>query len=236
MTITWDKHILNLEKIKFIGEADTRINEDYLRIMRYFRFLAYYGREPYDQESLRACKDLAGNLTKLSAERIQNELFKILSADSYFEIIALMMLSNILSVLIPNVEINLNNLQKLSDFELDYGPRIKLRLVLLISTITKAELNEIAVKLKLKNKDKKYLADVLFKELPSHEHQALSKYSKDDYIDKLIFKSIFDKSDISQKIITARRWQPIICPINGDDLLAKNVPAGKKNWSFTKTS
>lgn len=66
--------------VKFVGDPETRIKEDYLRILRYFRFYSYFGGKNIDLPSLLACKKLASHLNELSGERIASEMFKILSA------------------------------------------------------------------------------------------------------------------------------------------------------------
>jgi poly(A) polymerase len=66
--------------VRFIGDAEARIQEDYLRILRFFRFNAYYGKGPLDAEGLAASVRLRGGLDQLSAERIAAELRKLLVA------------------------------------------------------------------------------------------------------------------------------------------------------------
>jgi poly(A) polymerase len=66
--------------VRFIGDAEDRIKEDYLRILRFFRFNAYYGKEPLDPEGLAACVKLRAGLAQLSAERVAGELRRILAA------------------------------------------------------------------------------------------------------------------------------------------------------------
>jgi len=67
--------------VRFIGDARARITEDALRILRYFRFLAWFGQGHTDQEAMAACAALRANLRILSAERVSAELLKMLSAD-----------------------------------------------------------------------------------------------------------------------------------------------------------
>ena len=67
-------------RVRFIGEAEDRIKEDYLRILRFFRFNAYYGKGPLDPEGLAACVKLRAGLDQLSAERVAGELRRILVA------------------------------------------------------------------------------------------------------------------------------------------------------------
>ncbi len=69
---------LENKKVKFIGNAEERITEDYLRILRFFRFSCFYSSD-FDQEGLNACVTLKSNLQKLSAERVRIEILKIFS-------------------------------------------------------------------------------------------------------------------------------------------------------------
>ena len=67
-------------RVRFIGDAEARIKEDYLRILRFFRFNAYYGKGPLDADGLAACVRLRAGLDQLSAERVAGELRKLLVA------------------------------------------------------------------------------------------------------------------------------------------------------------
>lgn len=71
---------LESRTLRFIGDAETRIREDYLRILRFFRFFAWYGSGRPDAEGLKACARLKDGLSRLSAERVWSELKKMLSA------------------------------------------------------------------------------------------------------------------------------------------------------------
>ncbi len=72
--------VLDLQKgkIKFIGSSEERIQEDYLRILRYFRFFTQYSKIEYDQNIIRSVKQNINGLNKISNERIFDELKKIL--------------------------------------------------------------------------------------------------------------------------------------------------------------
>jgi poly(A) polymerase len=67
-------------RVVFVGDANTRIREDYLRILRFFRFFAWYGRSDPDAEGLTACAAHVSGLSQLSAERVSRELMKLLAA------------------------------------------------------------------------------------------------------------------------------------------------------------
>jgi len=71
---------LNARHVRFIGDAVTRIEEDYLRILRFFRFHAAYGEGEPDKPALAACIAGREGLESLSRERVQAELFKLLVA------------------------------------------------------------------------------------------------------------------------------------------------------------
>jgi poly(A) polymerase len=67
-------------RVRFIGDAEARIKEDYLRILRFFRFNAYYGKGPLDPDGLKASVELRDGMEQLSAERVAAELRKLLVA------------------------------------------------------------------------------------------------------------------------------------------------------------
>jgi poly(A) polymerase len=68
-------------RIVFVGDPGTRIREDYLRILRFFRFRAWFGQGPPDPAGLAACAALKEGLLRLSAERVSKELLKLLAAE-----------------------------------------------------------------------------------------------------------------------------------------------------------
>ena len=71
---------IEARRLRFIGDAETRIREDYLRILRFFRFFAWYGDGRPDAEGLKACARLKEGLDRLSAERVWSEMKKLLAA------------------------------------------------------------------------------------------------------------------------------------------------------------
>jgi len=83
--------------VRFIGDADTRIREDYLRILRLFRFHAAFGRGPLDAEALAAAIRNRDGLAQLSRERIRNELMKLLVAPRVAETLAQMQAADLLA-------------------------------------------------------------------------------------------------------------------------------------------
>ncbi|TMJ25878.1 MAG: CCA tRNA nucleotidyltransferase, partial [Alphaproteobacteria bacterium] len=77
-------------RVRFIGDASTRIAEDYLRILRFFRFHAAYGEGMPDAEGLAACIAGRAGLEQLSRERVRMEVFKLLIARHAVSVLAVM--------------------------------------------------------------------------------------------------------------------------------------------------
>lgn len=88
-------------RIVFVGEPERRIREDYLRILRFFRFRAWFGRGEPDSASLAACSALKDGISQLSAERISAELIKLLSAPDPRAAVHLMADTGVLFEVLP---------------------------------------------------------------------------------------------------------------------------------------
>ena len=91
---------LKARRVRFIGDAAERIQEDHLRILRYFRFQARFGDE-LDPEAIAACRDLASTLKGLSRERVAMELLAILGLPDPLETIRTMARLGVLAVVLP---------------------------------------------------------------------------------------------------------------------------------------
>ncbi|MCI5047423.1 MAG: CCA tRNA nucleotidyltransferase [Aquisalinus sp.] len=91
---------LQKEKVAFIGDAHTRIREDYLRILRFYRFSARYARD-LDQTGHAACAALASGLQQISAERITMELRKILAGPRLPFVLTALQDAGILAAIMP---------------------------------------------------------------------------------------------------------------------------------------
>ena len=88
-------------RIVFVGEPETRIREDYLRILRFFRFFAWYGRGEPDGAALEACRALAPGMTCLSTERVSKELMTLLAAPDPRLAMAAMVQTGVLAQILP---------------------------------------------------------------------------------------------------------------------------------------
>ena len=90
-------------RVRFIGVAEDRIVEDYLRILRFFRFQAWFGRPPVDPIGAEACRKGAHGLIDISAERIRDEMFKLLRSKSPAGTVGDMIGFSILPVILPQL-------------------------------------------------------------------------------------------------------------------------------------
>ena len=93
-------------RMRFVGTAEARIAEDYLRILRFFRFHAWYGDpdQGIDPEGLAACATLSAGLETLSAERVGAEMRKLLAAPDPAPSLASMAQSGVLQRVLPGAE------------------------------------------------------------------------------------------------------------------------------------
>ena len=95
---------IETKTVRFIGDANTRIAEDYLRVLRFFRFFAYYGSGRPDADGLRASARAKDKLNTLSAERVWSELKKLLSAPDPSRALLWMRQSGVLAAILPETQ------------------------------------------------------------------------------------------------------------------------------------
>jgi poly(A) polymerase len=88
-------------RVRFIGQASERIREDYLRILRFFRLAAEYGEGPPDSEGLAACVAEREGLTRLSGERVRQEMLRLLTAPRGPELARAMQEYGLLGFVLP---------------------------------------------------------------------------------------------------------------------------------------
>src|SRR5581483_3302039 len=88
---------LKAGRVRFVGDPVQRVAEDYLRILRLFRFHAWYGQGEMDDEAVRAAAAAKEKLSTLSGERIAKELLRLLEADNPMPVLRVMAASGILS-------------------------------------------------------------------------------------------------------------------------------------------
>lgn len=92
---------LKAGRVRFVGDAESRIREDVLRILRFFRFHAHFGRGAPEPGGFAACRRLSNLLPTLSGERVAAELLKLLKAPDPASTVALMADAGVLATVLP---------------------------------------------------------------------------------------------------------------------------------------
>ncbi len=110
-------------RIVFVGAPETRIREDYLRILRFFRFFAWYGRGEPDAEGLAACAALVEGMDRLSAERVSKELLKLLAAPDPRRAVQAMADAGVLAQVLPEA-MPLGQFEAMVEISEDAGLRL----------------------------------------------------------------------------------------------------------------
>ena len=100
--------------INFIGNTDVRIKEDYLRILRYLRFFINYSKQPHNPETIRKLKINIGGISKLSKERLLDELRKIVSLTTLEKISKDRLILDLISIIFPELK-NIKIFSKLNE-------------------------------------------------------------------------------------------------------------------------
>lgn len=98
---------LNARRLRFVGTAVKRVREDYLRILRFFRFSAWYADpdQGMDPEALDACAQECAGLNRISAERIGSEMRKLLSAPEPSQAVSVMQTTGVLPAILPGSDV-----------------------------------------------------------------------------------------------------------------------------------
>jgi poly(A) polymerase len=226
-------------RLRFVGSPTDRIREDYLRVLRLFRFFAWYGQVPLDEATLVACQTSATGLGSLSAERVQQEISKLLSAPNPGPAVNAMHERSVLSAIFPDVN-DVSALPVLLSLEKEaiaFPPGWLRRLAILIPGSASVS---IAERLKLSNADRNRLRALTNNEFAVSKDidgvgfkRLLYKFGADFVIDRVLMAWARDESrgegDTAQwraLTKTANAWTPRRLPINGDDILALGVSSG----------
>jgi poly(A) polymerase len=149
---------LKAGRVRFIGDAAERIREDYLRILRLFRFHAWYGKGELDREALRASAAGKAGLAKLSGERVQKEMLKLLAADNPVPVLRAMAASAILGEILP-AQADIARLERVVAIDNDnFFPADPL---LRLAALLEGGAGAVAERFKLSNADRDRLVDAL---------------------------------------------------------------------------
>ena len=225
---------LRARRVRFIGNADERIREDYLRILRFFRFHAEYGHGEMDEDSLAACVREREGLGHLSGERVRAELMKLLVAAGGVATIGFMTTAGI-GAIVLGVAPEVAALTRMAAFEQAHGERPDpvLRLAALLPSGTNIE--DLKVKLRLSSLEAQRLhqANTLATQLDSRIDDtqgkvAIYRAGRAAFADAVMLAAARKPTAAAwpRLLRLVRGWQPPRLPVRGADLLARGVPPG----------
>jgi poly(A) polymerase len=222
-------------RIVFVGDAETRIREDALRILRFFRFLARVGEAAQaDAAGLAACAKLKGLIEGLSGERIQQEMLKLLAAPDPLPALRLMAEAGALQEALPGVA-GLDRLEGLLRVEAALGEPgdSVLRLAALLPD--EAAALAVAARLRLSNADKARLralraADLLTlaPTLPAEGLRRLVYRRSAGAVGDALRLAWAGADDPRWAALVdlAQSWTPPTLPITGAEIMALGAPQG----------
>jgi poly(A) polymerase len=231
---------LKARRVRFVGDPTTRIREDYLRILRLFRFHAWYGRGELDTPALAAATAERAGLKLLSGERIQKELLRLLEARNPMPALRAMERSSILAQILPG-DLQLDRIGRLIEIEAANGrePDSVLRLAAILPDNAKLA-RKLSVDLRLSNADRDRLVEAaeadrrIDASLPLREvRKLLYRLGRQCFCDQLLLRWSDVRRDPKDSrwvklLKLARSWKKPELPIDGRDVMAKGIDEGPK--------
>ncbi len=219
---------LDKRAIRFIGDAKERIAEDYLRILRYFRFLARFGNGGVDDDAISACSAAANKLLALSRERIASELLKLLALPDPRQAVSLMIDHKIFAAFLPEVTDDAaQSLNRLLAREKAHAVKPSLPARILSLLPRNAEVaQKVAMRLKLSNAMRADMVVRVSGELPSaHNIRAIAYYESIGCARDaaMLFA---DDGDLSTSMVMLKDWSVPEFPIKGGELVRRGLPVG----------
>lgn len=217
--------------IRFIGKAQDRVHEDYLRILRFFRFLTYYGKS-FDTSSFNACISNAKNLSMISAERKWQELAKILSHRNYISTVGLMIENDVLKhVLSADVPYSIvGTLSSFSNLLIEKAYQNNPVFVLFsIAYLSEITIKDLKKSLSLSNKEVEYLSAIFDCVNTLRSENGINNLYYYIYkwqnvlLDALVFVMVIDQQDSWKKCYA--EVQNVLVngiikfPVNGHDII-----------------
>lgn len=209
-------------RVRFIGDPDKRITEDRLRVMRFFRFNAWYGKPPIDREGFDACRAHANALGALSGERVSKELLKLLAAPDPVDAVGAMAEAGALDHWLPEYD-GLARLEALIEREPEPSGLRRLAAIL----EEDADATVIGKRLKLSTQESLRLGLMLDRSEPlsSHPRADLYRLGRTTFIDRLLLEA---PAGWQESLKLAGRWTPPELPVSGGDALKLGLAPGPK--------
>lgn len=223
--------------VRFVGMAKTRISEDYLRILRFFRFYARYGNGQPDSDAVTNIQALAIHLQSLSAERVWSEFQKILIGPRVHDILNMMDHYEVLPIVLPfQYDLGfLNQLIKVGAPE---------NAILRLAGLVQGNAAQIAKQFKLSNKDSKFLSNLqkplsLKTDLSDRQQVQLRAIYP---VEVLVGQSWLEQAkNVDQDAGLWKQWRERIIalpepvfPLGGKDLMEMGIEQGPEIGKYLK--
>ncbi|HEX2113635.1 MAG TPA: CCA tRNA nucleotidyltransferase [Alphaproteobacteria bacterium] len=226
---------LEAGRVRFVGDPEARIREDVLRLLRFFRFHAWYGKADPDEAGLDACSRLAELLPTLSGERVATELLRLLLAPDPASALELMRDHGVLRPILPELT-EIERLRMLVLIEDEIGDRDAVRRLAALLPQASAAALAVAARLKLSNVDRDRLAALAAPPIsvkpPLNERawrRALHRLGVPLFRD-LVLLDWADSPGTAPRhrelLAAAAAWTPVVLPLKGQDVLDHRVAAG----------
>ena len=225
-------------RVRFIGDATARIREDYLRILRLFRFHAWYGKGEIDSEALRAVAAEKAGIAQLSGERIQKEMLRLLEAENPVPMLRAMAASGILGDILTG-PLSIARIGRLAtiDSASFFAPDPVLRLAALLAN-DPTQVQAIAERFKLSNVDRARLEDIagakekIVSYLSIREvRKLLYRIGVPRFKDRVFLRWAEDPKESNAiqwraLLALADAWQRPVFPLTGSNVMTAGVAEG----------
>jgi tRNA nucleotidyltransferase/poly(A) polymerase len=223
-------------RVRFIGDAASRIREDYLRILRFFRFHADVGQGAVDPDGLAACVRERAGLARLSPERVRAELVRLLVADGATDVVATMHDHGFLPALLglvprPSLFAALVTCESAMEYDRDAMVRLS---ALCVSVEEDCE--RLAARLRLSRTEQQRLVVfaptlAMLSRLPDRAARArLYRVGQDRWRREMLAGWAMDVRGDAERwrhlLTLPQRWQPPLFPIRGEDVVAAGIAPG----------
>lgn len=222
-------------RIVFVGEPEQRIEEDYLRILRFYRFFAWYGRGAPDAAAVAACAALAEGVERLSAERVSKEVLKLLAAPDPRPAVRLMRDAGVLGRILPP-----SNSVTLFEAMVGVSPDPVLRL----SALLPADVETVrasANRLRLSNAQKERLIAAVRAPLDPHMNDAQARAviwreGRQAFEDRVmrVWSAGGEAARMKALLALAADWTPPKLPVGGRDLARLGLKPGPETGRVLK--
>lgn len=222
---------LKARHVRFIGNANDRIREDRLRVLRYFRFYARFGDNNPDKNAIKACKRAADELGNLSAERVQKELLLLLGTTNPVPALELMEETGVLTAATGSAH-DLQRFKALLSLKVETDA---LQRFAALMGGAGGEVLNLAEKLRFSNKQNFRLARMCGRDVAENmskpeRDEALYHLGAEGFIDQtiLLWAKLGSDHDLSNFLVHAASWKKPKFPVTGADLLAHGFAEGEK--------